>query len=152
MQGRFGRRRVSRRFPGNTPAHAGKMRRKQRFWKLRRKHPCACREDLLTLTETELLEETPLRVQGRFEMTENQEVSRGNTPAHAGKITGAQLDRGAWGKHPCACREDGLKVAGMLEIEETPLRVQGRYPCFGDGRTDGRNTPARAGKMRMCPL
>ena len=72
----------------NTPARAGKIfgQAEGRFWT--EKHPCACREDTNQDGTVDFLEETPLRVQGRFEISQMSLSIERNTPARAGKISG----------------------------------------------------------------
>ena len=75
----------------NTPARAGKIGVICIRRVMRRKHPCACREDPPAVTEKARSRETPLRVQGRWVFTRCLVPERRNTPARAGKIrTGEQ--------------------------------------------------------------
>ena len=89
----------------------------------------------------------PLRVQGRCSRPGCSGTSAGNTPARAGKILAPAVLMASVRKHPCACREDETPGWWKGSPEETPLRVQGRSEPQHPYHAEGRNTPARAGKI-----
>ena len=70
---------------GNTPAYAGKTRKKAKRGRLHRKHPRLRGEDLLDLPTKLPFQETPPLTRGRLPHLVHEAVRGGNTPAYAGK-------------------------------------------------------------------
>ena len=93
-----------------------------------------------------LLLGSPLRVQGKAELSYEVEEFLRITPACAGKrqtdTSISQLEE----DHPCVCREKLIWILECRPRRGSPLRVQGKARFLMLFTTSSRITPACAGK------
>ena len=76
-----------------------------------KKHPRICGEDRRFTSLTALSRETPPHMRGRLTHQIDLAVSKGNTPAYAGKTYPKIPDAPSRQKHPRICGEDLSQVS-----------------------------------------
>ncbi len=111
---------------GNTPACAGKRRRRSRRRNRRRKYPRVCGEENPIALVIGAITEIPPRVRGRVVKIGKAQGLKGNTPACAGKRTKNQKRRITSWKYPRVCGEELAMNAFCVLLMEIPPRVRGR--------------------------
>ena len=146
MRGRPGATRRIGSPPRNTPAYAGKTRRRQECRQKYRKHPRVCGEDSVTPTLSSASGETPPRMRGRLSGGEALFLADRNTPAYAGKTIRMDIHIPTNEKHPRVCGEDSSFASVLSTLLETPPRMRGRPIRICITRGVQGNTPAYAGK------
>ena len=109
-------------------------------------HPRVCGEKALFGDSSGSTSGSPPRVRGKASSSSSSTVSRGITPACAGKSPGIKIGLG-WSKdHPRVCGEKSLKSSSTYRLQGSPPRVRGKAHV---GQSSGRRvgiTPACAGK------
>ena len=119
---------------GNTPAYAGKTRKRLGSRGRSRKHPRLRGEDEFLRHRQRDVVETPPLTRGRLEYETDGVIESRNTPAHAGK-TNPFVCRKAWHwKHPRLRGEDRRTRNLLFRLLETPPLTRGRLdrsPCIG---------------------
>ena len=76
---------TSGKYPGITPAHAGKSLAKIFMQGMQRDHPRTCGEKIQQVLQTENILGSPPHMRGKEEYDTNNKAIYGITPAHAGK-------------------------------------------------------------------
>ena len=131
---------------GITPAHAGKTSMSSPKSCRARDHPRACGENPV-LAFPELYQPgSPPRMRGKPEASPQKAVSRGITPAHAGKTprTLAHIRRRQ--DHPRACGENLSPRRLDATRKGSPPRMRGKPAHVLRAPVDPGITPAHAGK------
>ncbi len=131
---------------GNTPAYAGKTRRRRPSAKREGKHPRLRGEDLREREHAVFLPETPPLTRGRLRLVGRASRRARNTPAYAGKTVMEGVFPPDRTKHPRLRGEDIPVPGDVPTIGETPPLTRGRPGCHFDNNSTRRNTPAYAGK------
>ena len=133
---------------GITPAHAGKTALRNQDRRAVGDHPRACGENTIPAAHYHRAAGSPPRMRGKHSHHEAHHLSRGITPAHAGKTTGRGYGSVDDGDHPRACGENPEEMKLAQGFPGSPPRMRGKLlvqPC--DCISAG-ITPAHAGKTR----
>ena len=146
MRGRVADFRQNRKRRGITPAYAGKSSKCDGFQWRRGDHPRVCGEEPPPVPVPRPPAGSPPRMRGRVEQLLGVHVSAGITPAYAGKRVPVRKIRRESRDHPRVCGEETTSSCGARKIVGSPPRMRGRVSSDSISRSDGRITPAYAGK------
>ena len=129
-----------------TPACAGKRSSCGLLTFRHKDHPCVCREKELRGIHLHRAVGSPLRVQGKAQLSPQLHQADRITPACAGKRLMLTKTSMPIEDHPCVCREKACIIAELSCCLGSPLRVKGKACVSVEGSNPGRITPACAGK------
>ena len=137
---------------GNTPACAGKTRRRTPHSAPWWEHPRVRGEDNDLRANSHAGVGTPPRARGRLAHCLAHCLNDGNTPACAGKTGGEEQAWADRGEHPRVRGEDGPSMFTMKGFQGTPPRARGRPSVRPPSVKTYGNTPACAGKTVVVAL
>ena len=89
-------------------------------------------------------------MRGKPNARENRQRFTRITPAHAGKTTPERTSQYDRSDHPRACGENIYAVVIDDEATGSPPRMRGKPFAGGGGASEGRITPAHAGKTQCA--
>ena len=113
---------------------------------VRRDHPRVCGENILRILEQTAGEGSPPRVRGKLPAGRARAVSRGITPACAGKTFSKSRSQRSWRDHPRVCGENYFPPPLLLHSLGSPPRVRGKHSVSVFVKRSPGITPACAGK------
>ena len=129
-----------------TPAGAGKTATAFLACKAVWDHPRRCGENVIAIRFQCLTVGSPPQVRGKPRRTPCRVLSRGITPAGAGKTRKRiKPDSYLW-DHPRRCGENLLPAFPLYVLLGSPPQVRGKRDVYYNPETDERITPAGAGK------
>ncbi len=88
-----------------TPAYAGKSRRHLKLLLEIEDHPRLCGEKFSSMSEVDIISGSPPPMRGKVRMADATILTKGITPAYAGKSHVRRLQRVQSGDHPRLCGE-----------------------------------------------
>ena len=130
------------------PARAGRTPRRWRWPSRRTGHPCACRENVSRMGRIGCLRGPSLRVQGEPENLVSALKTARAIPARAGRTLAMQRSFRVKEGHPCACRENDVRLLPKAYWHGPSLRVQGERFKSRVYSSRYRAIPARAGRTQ----
>ena len=134
------------RFPGITPAHAGKSIARCLCGFPRKDHPRACGEKFHSGSHFHLLVGSPPRMRGKEKGGVKMAIIKGITPAHAGKRPSVLKSLLLYKDHPRACGEKQIPKMNVSRSKGSPPRMRGKAFSSSVVPCAKRITPAHAGK------
>ena len=146
LRGKVARRRDHPPPVGITPAYAGKSRRWCHHRRTAWDHPRVCGEKRAAAAACAQRSGSPPRMRGKVRLLVVASVSRGITPAHAGKRMICPIMRWMAGDHPRACGEKSQVCFSERFGGGSPPRMRGKELTPDYRGVWDRITPAHAGK------
>ena len=129
-----------------TPAHAGKTTPSRKPACAGSDHPRACGENWISALPCGSFSGSPPRMRGKLDTVINQKLRERITPAHAGKTFWSRRGLLRMTDHPRACGENGRMSPFSVRSSGSPPRMRGKLGKSKAFVTQGRITPAHAGK------
>ena len=146
VRGKRGGRGGCGRWPGLTPACAGKTAMRSKLNCGTQAHPRVCGENLDGLSAAARRYGSPPRVRGKPGPVPLNPIDLRLTPACAGKTLADGSSIGEGAAHPRVCGENPSSYSSPAAASGSPPRVRGKRTCPRARRTRGGLTPACAGK------
>ena len=115
---------------GITPAYAGKSCRPEAAVPDLRDHPRVCGEKGLNPVLAAYNGGSPPRMRGKDQYYLGADLSKGITPAYAGKSSGHMQRFGTSGDHPRVCGEKNRSLDRAQETMGSPPRMRGKVNPF----------------------
>ena len=138
---------------GITPAYAGKSRRHLKLLLEIEDHPRLCGEKFSSMSEVDIISGSPPPMRGKVRMADATILTKGITPAYAGKSHVRRLQRVQSGDHPRLCGEKPVNTPLMFSQIGSPPPMRGKARKTAVAAACLRITPAYAGKRRrFCSL
>ena len=129
-----------------TPAYAGKRNCGATLSATVRDHPRVCGEKQWSTLTDNATQGSPPRMRGKGLPAWSASVSKGITPAYAGKSPSASVRSGWTWDHPRVCGEKLASRISKPAQSGSPPRMRGKVQFDRDLSKNFRITPAYAGK------
>ncbi len=151
MRGKASTLKTSRRFPGITPAYAGKSYQYPNPVQHKQDHPRVCGEKFGCRCPLDSQRGSPPRMRGKASAGNAVESITGITPAYAGKRFRSSTKPAQSGDHPRVCGEKFTGDKNKIRHVGSPPRMRGKVSPPISTVSPLRITPAYAGKSKVSP-
>ena len=131
---------------GITPAYAGKRALVICLKQLFRDHPRVCGEKTVAAAMAAGTQGSPPRMRGKAQMCVIPFLTKGITPAYAGKSLVQQFMQFRQKDHPRVCGEKQIHLPLAMITRGSPPRMRGKVGRLISSCSRARITPAYAGK------